>query len=199
MPRPPECSGAGSLTRAVLPSLYRSLPDDLAALHVERHDDDVAVVSNMGAPLVSQERLVDSRMIARPVEVMQDYIGRLLPRRDGGGGRRRQRHPGADGGGTRPWWRSPAAPLQASSARWRTAGSPLRSNPERWDGGGGRACEPRCRHGPQRTLGRGGRQAPVLGGRPGDRVPSARWRRGGRACEPRCRHGPQRKPPPWPL
>lgn len=45
-------------------------PDALA------DDDDVAVVSNMGAPLVSQERLVDSRMIARAVEVMQDYIGR---------------------------------------------------------------------------------------------------------------------------
>jgi uncharacterized protein len=39
-------------------------------------DDDVAVVSNMGAPLVTQERLVDSRMISRAVEVMQDYIGR---------------------------------------------------------------------------------------------------------------------------
>jgi DUF917 family protein len=39
-------------------------------------DDDVAVVSNMGAPLVTQERLTDSRMIARAVEVMQDYLGR---------------------------------------------------------------------------------------------------------------------------
>jgi uncharacterized protein len=39
-------------------------------------DDDVAVVSNMGAPLVTQERLTDSDMIARAVEVMQEYIGR---------------------------------------------------------------------------------------------------------------------------
>jgi DUF917 family protein len=39
-------------------------------------DDDVAVVSNMGAPLVTQERLTDSGMIARAVEVMQEYIGR---------------------------------------------------------------------------------------------------------------------------
>src|SRR5205823_14023157 len=31
-------------------------------------DDDVAVVSNMGAPLVTQERLTDSRMIARRSE-----------------------------------------------------------------------------------------------------------------------------------
>src|SRR5438876_9605743 len=38
-------------------------------------DDDVAVVSNMGAPLVTQERLTDSRMIARAVEVMQNYLG----------------------------------------------------------------------------------------------------------------------------
>ncbi len=39
-------------------------------------DDDVAVVSYMGAPLVTQERLVDSRMTARSVEVMEEYIGR---------------------------------------------------------------------------------------------------------------------------
>lgn len=39
-------------------------------------DDLVAVVSNMGAPLVSQERLVDSRLIARAVEVMQEHLGR---------------------------------------------------------------------------------------------------------------------------
>jgi uncharacterized protein len=39
-------------------------------------DDDVAVVSNMGAPLVTQERLVDSRLIARAVELMQEYLGR---------------------------------------------------------------------------------------------------------------------------
>lgn len=39
-------------------------------------DDDVAVVSFQGAPLVLQERLTDSRQSARAVEVMQDYIGR---------------------------------------------------------------------------------------------------------------------------
>ncbi len=39
-------------------------------------DDLVAVVSNMGAPLVGQERLTDSRNIARAVEVMEDYLGR---------------------------------------------------------------------------------------------------------------------------
>jgi hypothetical protein len=38
--------------------------------------DDVAVVSMMGAPLVMQERLVDSRQIARAVEAMQDHLGR---------------------------------------------------------------------------------------------------------------------------
>jgi uncharacterized protein len=45
-------------------------PEDLA------DDDDVAVVSMMGAPLVMQERLVDSRQIARAVEAMQDHLGR---------------------------------------------------------------------------------------------------------------------------
>src|SRR5262249_58491569 len=43
-------------------------------------DDDVAVVSNMGAPLVSQERLADSRLAAKAVEVMQGYLGRRLRR-----------------------------------------------------------------------------------------------------------------------
>src|SRR3954451_23333988 len=36
----------------------------------------VAVVSNMGAPLVGQERLTDSRNIARAVQVMEEYLGR---------------------------------------------------------------------------------------------------------------------------
>ena len=35
--------------------------------------DWVAVVSNMGAPLCGQERLTDSRNVARAVEIMQDY------------------------------------------------------------------------------------------------------------------------------
>ncbi len=38
-------------------------------------DDLVAVVSNMGAPLVSQERLCDSAMIARAVRLMEEYRG----------------------------------------------------------------------------------------------------------------------------
>jgi DUF917 family protein len=52
-------------------------------------EDDIAVVSNMGAPLVTQERLTDSRLIARAVEVMQDYIGHkfraVMPVEIGGG------------------------------------------------------------------------------------------------------------------
>jgi DUF917 family protein len=43
---------------------------------VDLADDDwVAVVSNMGAPLVGQERLVDSRNTARAVEIQQDLLG----------------------------------------------------------------------------------------------------------------------------
>lgn len=44
-------------------------PHDLA------DDDHVAVVSNMGAPLVGQERLADSRNIARAVEMSQEING----------------------------------------------------------------------------------------------------------------------------
>lgn len=39
-------------------------------------DDLVAVVSNMGAPLVGQERLTDPRYIARAVRMMEEYLGR---------------------------------------------------------------------------------------------------------------------------
>src|SRR3989449_3661540 len=39
-------------------------------------DDLVAVVSNMGAPLVGQERLTDPGTIARAVTMMEDYLGR---------------------------------------------------------------------------------------------------------------------------
>jgi DUF917 family protein len=39
-------------------------------------DDEVAVVSNMGAPLVGQERLTDARTIARAVTLMEEYRGR---------------------------------------------------------------------------------------------------------------------------
>ncbi len=38
-------------------------------------DDWVAVVSNMGAPLVGQERLADSRNIARAVAMQEEYHG----------------------------------------------------------------------------------------------------------------------------
>lgn len=39
-------------------------------------DDRVAVVSNMGAPLVGQERLTDPETIARAVRMMEEYQGR---------------------------------------------------------------------------------------------------------------------------
>ena len=39
-------------------------------------DDLVAVVSNMGAPLVGQERLSDPRFAAKPVRMMEEYLGR---------------------------------------------------------------------------------------------------------------------------
>ena len=37
-------------------------------------DDLVAVVSNIGAPLVGQERLTDPRTIARAVTMMEEYL-----------------------------------------------------------------------------------------------------------------------------
>src|SRR5437667_7737649 len=45
-------------------------PADLA------DDDPVAVVSNMGAPLVGQERLTDPATIAHAVTMMEEVIGR---------------------------------------------------------------------------------------------------------------------------
>src|SRR5215831_5500200 len=44
-------------------------PFDLA------NQDWVAIVSNMGAPLVGQERLADSRNIARAVQIQEEYSG----------------------------------------------------------------------------------------------------------------------------
>lgn len=43
-------------------------------------DDDalVAVVSTMGAPIVMQERLQDSRDVARSIEIMQQHLGRTF-------------------------------------------------------------------------------------------------------------------------
>src|SRR5437763_3771702 len=52
-------------------------------------EDWVAVVSNMGAPLVGQERLADSRNIARAVEVQEELLGAkfraVMPLEIGGG------------------------------------------------------------------------------------------------------------------
>src|SRR5260370_33802566 len=52
-------------------------------------DDPVAVVSNMGAPLVGQERLTDPRTIAHAVTMMEEYLGRkvtaVTPLEIGGG------------------------------------------------------------------------------------------------------------------
>lgn len=52
-------------------------------------EDWVAVVSNMGAPLVGQERLADSRNIARAVEIQQELLGSkfraVMPLEIGGG------------------------------------------------------------------------------------------------------------------
>lgn len=45
-------------------------PEDLA------DDDLVAVVSNMGAPLVGQERLTDPAFATKPVRMMEEYLGR---------------------------------------------------------------------------------------------------------------------------
>jgi DUF917 family protein len=43
---------------------------------MDLHDDDrVAVVSNMGAPLVGQERLTDPHTIAQAVRMMEDVMG----------------------------------------------------------------------------------------------------------------------------
>ncbi len=39
-------------------------------------DELVAVVSTMGAPLVSEERLTDPAVAARPVRMMEEYLGR---------------------------------------------------------------------------------------------------------------------------
>jgi len=54
-------------------------------------EDWVAVVSNMGAPLVGQERLADSRNIARAVEIQEGLLGAkfraVMPLEIGGGNR----------------------------------------------------------------------------------------------------------------
>src|SRR3954471_4046237 len=58
-------------------------------------DDLVAVVSNMGAPLVGQERLTDSRTIAHAVTMMERYLGarfRAVMSVEIGGGNALQSH-----------------------------------------------------------------------------------------------------------
>jgi DUF917 family protein len=70
--------GGGSPYHALLNMrvLYRQgIRVNLMSPEALDDDDAVAVVSTMGAPLVNQERLVDSRVIARSVEVMQDHLG----------------------------------------------------------------------------------------------------------------------------
>ena len=62
-------------------------------------DDWVAAVSNMGAPLVGQERLTDSRTIARAVALMEEHTAPQIPRDHVARDRRREFDPAADGGG----------------------------------------------------------------------------------------------------
>jgi hypothetical protein len=61
------------------------------------YEDWLTVVSNMGAPLVGQERLADSRNIARAVEIQTGPARCEVSRRDAARDRRRQRHSVADG------------------------------------------------------------------------------------------------------
>jgi len=49
---------------------------DLISVDELADDAQVAVVSTMGAPIVMQERLQDSRDVARAVEIMAEYLGR---------------------------------------------------------------------------------------------------------------------------
>ncbi len=61
-------------------------------------DDWVAAVSNMGAPLVGQERLTDSRTIARAVDLMERHNWPPIPRDHVARDRRRELDPAPDGG-----------------------------------------------------------------------------------------------------
>ena len=73
-------SGGGGSPYHGLLSLRRLYRDgariDLLDPDALDDDDDVAVVSMMGAPLVILERMVDARLIARAVEAMQEHLGR---------------------------------------------------------------------------------------------------------------------------
>src|SRR3989449_5960288 len=71
--------GGGSPYLALLNmrALYREGARVALMDPMELADDDlVAVVSNMGAPLVGQERLTDPRTIASAVTMMEEYLGR---------------------------------------------------------------------------------------------------------------------------
>src|SRR3989441_3941298 len=71
--------GGGSPYLALLNmrALYREGARVALMDPMELADDDlVAVVSNMGAPLVGQERLTDPRTIERAVRMMEAYLGR---------------------------------------------------------------------------------------------------------------------------
>jgi len=51
--------------------------DDIESLAADLADDDlVGTAASMGAPLVGQERLADSRPLARAVSLMEQHIGR---------------------------------------------------------------------------------------------------------------------------
>src|SRR6266705_4583531 len=71
--------GGGSPYLAVLNMrrLYREGATVSLLDPMELADDDlVAVVSNMGAPLVGQERLTDPKTMALAVTMMEEYLGR---------------------------------------------------------------------------------------------------------------------------
>jgi DUF917 family protein len=71
--------GGGNPYHALL--AVRALYHDGASVSLiapEMLDDDalIAVVSTMGAPLVGEERLVDPKVAARAVQMMETYVGR---------------------------------------------------------------------------------------------------------------------------
>ena len=73
-------TGGGGSTYIGLLNMRRLYDDDARVTLIDpatlADDDDVAVVSNMGAPLVSQERLSDPKSIERSVLMMEEMIGR---------------------------------------------------------------------------------------------------------------------------
>ncbi|PWC94136.1 DUF917 domain-containing protein [Azospirillum sp. TSO5] len=71
--------GGGSPHHALL-SMRRLYQDGVQVALIDPQDladdDQIAVVSTQGAPLVTQERLTDSRAAARAVEAMEGHLGR---------------------------------------------------------------------------------------------------------------------------